>query len=534
MINFKKHIFFFFIACVLSILICGAQHRVITSYYPAFDSVGMRVPVELQYEVLSNDSTIKDGYWLRYAQEGDTLLFCNYSHNELNGIYEEHYGDGHVKARILYEKGQRTDTAYFWEFNGELSFIEIYQKTNISNVTHTTRINKDQQVIALGYLKQDVADSTWKEFYPDNKLKSKATYKNGKLNGWVETYYLNGILLQRAEFKEQQLDGKVLLYYPEGSPKSECNYKQGIQNGLLIEYYLDSVIKTKSEYKNNTLNGLTQRYYPNGKIATEENYLNGVLFGFFKTYFDNGQLESSSTLEAGKKQGNYIEYNRKGILILETGYKSGLIHGENKAYYENGTLAHKLNYKEGVKTGKNQYYFPAGTLQEQQTFDYTKTLAQVEVKRYYENEHLQETGTYNIKDSQDPKGWVKEGEWQGFYANEKVKYKEVYLNGKKHLDQLYYYENGLLQRDEHYTHNLRQAVWMTYFEDGKPETEFHYKNNALFGPFKEYYPSGTLKKTGHYTGGKKTGDWKYMDTQGAPEKVEHYKNDLLIKTKVMH
>jgi uncharacterized protein len=511
-----------------------AQRNVITSYYPAFDSVGMRVPVELQFEVLAEDSTIKDGYWVKFSQEGDTLLFCRYQNNLLHGVREEHYGDGHIKSRIPYENGQRKGLAYFWEFNRELSYTERYTSTTDSTMVLTTRINKDGHTIALGYLKNDLADSTWKEFYPDQKLKSIATFKQGKLNGWVETFYPDGKLLQKAAFKDQALEGKVLLYYPEGVLKSECQYERGAQNGLLIEYYNDGIMKTKSTYKNNTLNGLTQRYYPNGTLATEENYLNGVLFGFFKTYFDNGQQESASTLEAGKKQGRYMEYNRKGILILETGYTSGALHGENKAYDDEGKLLHKLNYKDGIKTGKNYYYYPSGPVKEVQDFEYGKEVNLVAVKRYFENEQTQEAGSYIIQDPQDPKGWVKEGEWLGFYPNGKMKYKEQYLKGKKQLMQVYYHENGTLQSEEHYTLNLKQGRWLRYFEDGKMEMETHYKNNQLFGPYKVYYPSGSLKLSGHYTGGKKTGDWKYLDLKGTLEKSEHYKNDILIKTKVMH
>ena len=92
-----------------------AQHKVITIYYPAFDSVGMKTPIELQYNVLLSDTTQKDGNWVRYSQEGDTLLFCQYKNNILHGTREEHYGDGHVKSKTYYQNGQRKDTAYFWD-----------------------------------------------------------------------------------------------------------------------------------------------------------------------------------------------------------------------------------------------------------------------------------------------------------------------------------------------------------------------------------------------------------------------------------
>lgn len=525
---------FIFAYVVICISTMQAQHKTITTYYPAFDSVGMRIPVELEYEVLVNDTTVKDGHWVRYSQEGDTLLFCQYSNDIVDGIREEHYGDGHVKSRIYYRKGERIDTAYFWEFNRTLSYIEIYTPTSRSNTIYTTRLNTSHNIVAQGYLTNDLADSTWKEYYPDGTLKSIATFKNGYLNGWVETFYPNGNLLQKAAFKNQELDGKVLLYYSEGTLKSECEYKQGEQNGLLIEYYNDETVKTKSEYKNNTLNGLTQRYYANGKLATEENYRNGVLFGFFKTYFDNGQLESVSTLEAGKKQGSYMEYNKAGTLILETGYKAGVLHGENKAYYDNGNPMHKLKYDEGKKVGKNYYYYNTGKTKEINIFNTDKTQETVDVKRFNENEQLSEAGTYAIKNSQDPKGWIKEGQWLGYYNDNQPKYKELYANGKKHLDQWYYFENGKVKAEEHYTHGLRQAKWISYYEDGTLKSEIQYKNNSLYGPFKEYNNAGILIQSGYYTGGKKTGDWKYFNEKGSLEKTEHYKNDLLIKTKVIH
>ena len=211
-----------------------------------------------------------------------------------------------------------------------------------------------------------------------------------------------------------------------------------------------------------------------------------------------------------------------------------MLNGENKAYYETGTPLHTLNYKDGKKTGKNYYYYPKGSAKEIQIYEYTNEQSRVSIKRFYENEQLKENGSYSIKDSQDPNGWIKDGEWIGYFESGKLKYKELYLNGKKHLDLTYYFEKGLVQREEHYTHNLKQGRWLSYFEDGKLETEVTYKNNVLYGIYKEFYATGLLKLQGHYTGGKKTGDWKYHTPSGILEKTEHYKNDVLIKTKVIH
>ncbi|MDB5257099.1 MAG: hypothetical protein JWM14_1794, partial [Chitinophagaceae bacterium] len=453
---------FVLIGLMLIALHGHAQRRTIKSFYPAFDSVGMKIPVELEYEVLTEDSSMKDGYWVRFSQEGDTLAFHNYLRNMLNGPQEEHFGDGHLKSKIYYKNGNRIDSAWFWEFDGHLSFIEKYKTTHTPDLIIATRINTDHKIIATGYLLKDLPDSTWTEYYPKGEKKSVASFRDGELNGWVETFYPDGHTLQKAQFKMGDLDGKVFLYYPEGNLKSECEYQRGQQNGLLIEYYNDGKIKTKSAFKNNTLNGLTQRFYPTGTLATEENYRNGVLFGFFKTYFDNGQLESQSTLDGGKKQGAYMEYNKAGVLILETGYQSGVLHGENKAYYDTGKPMHKLNYKEGIKTGKNYYYYPSGALKELHVYDTENAL--VKTKSYYENEQLKEEGTYSIKNNQDPNGWIKDGPWSGYHDNGKPKYKELYVLGKKNLDQLYYYPSGTLQREEHYAFNVKQLRWINYLE----------------------------------------------------------------------
>ena len=207
-----KHFFYsiLIMGFSLSIPLC-AQTKVITQYYPAYDSVGMAIPIEYRYEVLTQDTTIKHGAYIHFSKEGDTLQQYVYDNNRQQGIQKDYYSDGQLKAQVEYDKGIRKGQANFYEYNGRLLFSEQYQYLQPDLVSFN-RYNAHATLIATGFLLHNKLDSIYLEYYEQKQIKTKAQYKNGELNGTVLTYYPNGKLLQEAHFIHHQLHGKVKLY----------------------------------------------------------------------------------------------------------------------------------------------------------------------------------------------------------------------------------------------------------------------------------------------------------------------------------
>ena len=139
-------------------------------------------------------------------------------------------------------------------------------------------------------------------------------------NGEFITYFDNGQINLKLNFKDGKKDGEQLSYYEYGQLKSISNLKEGIYDGEQIDYY------------------------ENGKIAAKGNLKDGKDESAWLYYNENGQL----------KEGKHFYYYSDDSLKSEYNYKEGRIDGEHISYLENGQVEFKSNYIDGklIKTTK--------------------------------------------------------------------------------------------------------------------------------------------------------------------------------------
>ena len=65
-------------------------------------------------------------------------------------------------------------------------------------------------------------------YYKNGQLKSKENYKDGNLDGPLEGYYSNGQLEVRGNFKDGRKDGQEKYFDEEGNITKTKEYKDGI------------------------------------------------------------------------------------------------------------------------------------------------------------------------------------------------------------------------------------------------------------------------------------------------------------------
>jgi len=119
-------------------------------------------------------------------------------------------------------------------------------------------------------------------YYPKTKIiktrkiiKSKKTYKNGKLNGLFEEYNINGQLTERCNFKNGVQDGLFESWYDDGILEARCNYKNDLYNGLYEEWYESGQLMIKCNLRNGQKHGLCEEWYENGKLLDRKKYCDG-------------------------------------------------------------------------------------------------------------------------------------------------------------------------------------------------------------------------------------------------------------------
>src|SRR6478736_4975994 len=110
------------------------NQKLISTYYPKYDSAGMKIPVREQYYVNEEDTTVKNGSYTLFSPEGDILLKSSYKDNLLDGPYAEFYENDNPKVKVTYSNGKKIGEQMNYSIQGNLLSKEVYEKTSISDL----------------------------------------------------------------------------------------------------------------------------------------------------------------------------------------------------------------------------------------------------------------------------------------------------------------------------------------------------------------------------------------------------------------
>jgi antitoxin component YwqK of YwqJK toxin-antitoxin module len=153
------------------------------------------------------------------------------------------------------------------------------------------------------------------------KLRTELSYKNGKKEGEAKLYDLNENLVQTQNWKEGKLDGLVQTFYENGILKSEIMFKSGKKNGLAKEYDQYGNLLEVENYHNDVLNGSKVSLNKKGDTLRSGYLQNGLLNGPYKEFYPSGLVKTvryfvNDTAHYRK------DYNKKGEI---SGYNFPII-----------------------------------------------------------------------------------------------------------------------------------------------------------------------------------------------------------------
>jgi antitoxin component YwqK of YwqJK toxin-antitoxin module len=327
-----------------------------------------------------------------------------------------------------------------------LVISEIYFVSEKDGITKTgpyTAFYSGGKIKTKGAYSNDLAVGTWERYYENGILKSRYTYKDGKLNGPGILLFENGKTSQKGFFKNNFEDSTWTFYYESGRMKSKGPYSLGFQQGQWIYFHEDSTLKaTAFIYKGR---GHYKEFFLNKGVRMEGVIDNGLSDSIWKYYYENGNLKAIGTEKAGERDGFWRFYHSNGKISTEGHFSKNKKIGHWKYFHENGILSSEGTLENDEKEGIWKFFMPSGALMGQGVFS---------------------------------KG---SGDYQEFYDNGKIK-----LKGK-------------------ISNNDYEGPWTFYFEDGGLEGECLYKSG--YGQYTGYYENGGIKMKGQMHNGQKVGSW---------------------------
>jgi antitoxin component YwqK of YwqJK toxin-antitoxin module len=120
----------------------------------------------------------------------------------------------------------------------------------------------------------------------------------------------------------------------------------------------------------------------------------------------------------------------------------------------------------------------------------------------------------------------KDGPFEDFYPDERLKLRGFYLNGKRDGDWEFFDEWGDLLVTGIYKDGIKEGIWKEYHYEGK-ELYFQesYKGGEISdGRWGSFHYNGKIKSKGQYYKGKKHGLWESFDENGTLKISGSFKN----------
>lgn len=479
MFNFK---YLILLAFVFSFLCVNAQDSVVLNGYQVFKYPNGKI---------SSEGNMRDGkpdgYWKTYYDDGILKTEGNRLDYQLDSIWKFYDPKGKLNLLITYKNG-------------------IYNGKRISLLKN--RIIEDNFVNGI---KQGIS----KEYFEDTILAKTTIFVDGLEDGISKNYardgrivsmtkYRNGFVVNQESFNRLDEDGKKQglwkEFFPNDDVKTEGTYRNDIKHGYFKYYDLTGKLTNLEKYVDGILQHdpieLTQLeirtdYYENGNIKTIGSYKDNLAEGVRREYTINGVISQAYMMhqgaiigkgiidEAGRKQGIWEDYYMEGNLLAKGNYVNGLKVGEWRYYHWNDTLEQIGNYdKNGYSTGNWKWYYDNGKLRRDENF--------------FEG--------------------VSEGEMVEYDINGKVLYKGTYVEGVQESHWISQMNDYKEEGD--YLNGVREGIWIYYYPGGQKYFEGKFMDDFPDGKHIWYNKNGTISTVGEYIVGLKDGVWKYYDEEG--------------------
>ena len=128
----------------------------------------------------------------------------------------------------------------------------------------------------------------------------------------------------------------------EGKEESDDDWttrspiRDGLKNGMESSYYKDGQLSSKGNWKNGKREGTWAWYHKNGQLDYKGNFKNDKREGTRVEYHDNGQLSSKGNWNSGEREGAWVFFNKDGTKRMSERTRFGFTFDEGSGVYRNG------------------------------------------------------------------------------------------------------------------------------------------------------------------------------------------------------
>lgn len=412
-----------------------------------------------------------------------------------------------------------------WAFAQPVGDFRV-QSSYSSNGTDTLFVkskiivrNASKDTIEISGFKNGKKDGVQKLLYNNGEIRVIAHYKNGLLNGKVESYNQGNKQAVKIENylalpKENRsvLHGLSQTFQNDGSLYESTQYKNGRKNGPYSIYHTNGKLREKSEYKDDLLMGRKMTYNNQGDALSDENFIIIDNPNYIKpSLIKNPELEPIKQIHQPEKlsvlDGKVKYYHGNGLIYQDLNFRKGKKEGLCKEYQQNGNLLSEVVFKDGFEHGAYAYYRADGNLERKGIYYKEITVSNQIYKNVYDGEIL------------------------NFQANGKRHSVEHWKNFKRNgVFEKYYYNTGELSQRYTMLDDLKTGTEERFDKDGTKSYEAHFEIKEVDGKrvslqqrTETYWEKGKLKSTAQWVDGFMEGAHQTYYKNGQVEKIMYFK-----------
>lgn len=333
-----------------------------------------------------------------------------------------------------------------------------------------------------------------------------------------------------------------MIYYKKGTllGKERINRKDNKERniGTWKKFYDDGKLMEESRYKNGLLNGYLKEYDRKGTLISATLYIDGVAQTYAeeiaaldirKEYYEDGSVRREGIYDViGKENGMFKYFDEKGKIEKTEFYVHGVLvaiglvdeEGKRQGYWEEyylepeGQIKSKGHYKDGEKIESWEYYFSNNQLQ--QIGKYDKKGRPIGLwKWYYESGIL-------LREESFRKG-LEDGMMREYLEDETIITEGEFIDGKKEGPWLY--QHGDHKEEGEFRDGLKHGVWKYhYITTNELNFEGNFIDGEPNGKHIFYFKNGKKQREEYYAMGTKSGTWKYYNLYGEVTMTLYFKD----------
>lgn len=268
-------------------------------------------------------------------------------------------------AVILPQKKSKMTISNFYKLTLIILFTKSYsqEKYIVKYENGKTKIE--------GFVKENILDSIYKEYYENGNLKTEGNYKNCEYKTNRKGIYIVGCEVgkEKDNIATGKRHGTWKSYSENGILSETSNFHCNIMQGNFSSFNKDGKLQTKEFYNEGKLMN-SQEFNENGILVETSNYKyeEGKPESFKKVhtfeFYENGDLKSENITEENNETEieDYKEYYKNGFLKIEKYTINGNKNKIYREYFENGNVKYEGLFKDNIPIKKQYFNNENGTL----------------------------------------------------------------------------------------------------------------------------------------------------------------------------